>query len=216
MPGRENEWLWGWDPTPGIVSVWAETDGRALVWRRLAQTGALLREEARFRPWVLIDRLDYVQQTGGEVTCRELDGPGSLRYLVSAEDGKALARAGRWRELGKASALVLPPEEQYLVSTGRTYFRDLSFDQLHRMQFDLETTGLDPERDRIFMIAVRDPTGEGADGRSGCHREPQPAWLRFAVSGSAGAQAGSSTGVGADRPAGIAAAGSAARDRQRE
>ena len=159
MPGRENEWLWGWDPTPGIVSVWAEPDGRALVWRRLAQTGALLREEARFRPWVLIDRLDYVQQTGGEVTCRELDGPGSLRYLVSAEDGKALARAGRWRELGKASALVLPPEEQYLVSTGRTYFRDLSFDQLHRMQFDLETTGLDPERDRIFMIAVRDPTG---------------------------------------------------------
>ena len=27
------------------------------------------------------------------------------------------------------------------------------------MQFDLETTGLDPERDRIFMIAVRDPSG---------------------------------------------------------
>ena len=28
------------------------------------------------------------------------------------------------------------------------------------MQFDLETTGLDPERDRIFMVAVRDPSGE--------------------------------------------------------
>src|ERR1035441_134685 len=137
MPDRrEDEWLWGWDPTPGIVSVWAETDGRAVVWRRLAQSGALVREEARFRPWVLVDRLDSQQQTGGEVTCRELDGPGSLRYLVSAEDGKALARAGRWRELGKASALVLPPEEQYLVATGRTYFRDLAFDQLHRMQFD--------------------------------------------------------------------------------
>jgi hypothetical protein len=24
----EDEWLWGWDPTPGIVSVWAEADGR--------------------------------------------------------------------------------------------------------------------------------------------------------------------------------------------
>jgi DNA polymerase, archaea type len=69
---------------------------------------------------------------------------------VSAEDGKALARAGRWRELGKASALVLPPEEQYLVATGRTYFRGLKFDELRRMQFDLETTGLDAERDRIF------------------------------------------------------------------
>ena len=54
--------------------------------------------------------------------------------------------------------LALPPEEQYLVATGRTYFRDLSFDQLHRLQFDLETTGLNPERNRIFMISVRYPT----------------------------------------------------------
>ena len=23
----EDEWLWGWDDTPGIVSVWAEADG---------------------------------------------------------------------------------------------------------------------------------------------------------------------------------------------
>ena len=61
--------------------------------------------------------------------------------------------------MGKEAILVLPAEEQYLVATGRTYFRDLTFDQLHRMQFDLETTGLDPERDRIFMIAVRDQTG---------------------------------------------------------
>ena len=34
MTTREDEWLWGWDETPGIVSVWAEPDGRAFVWRR--------------------------------------------------------------------------------------------------------------------------------------------------------------------------------------
>ncbi len=154
MPGGgEDEWLWGWDATPGIVSVWAEADGRVQVWRRVA--GELVREEEHFRPWVLADR--PVQAEG--VTCEELAGPGSLRYLVSAEDGKALARTERWRELGKNSALVLPPEAQYLVSTGRTYFRGLTFDELRRMQFDLETTGLDAERDRIFMIAVRDPSG---------------------------------------------------------
>jgi DNA polymerase elongation subunit (family B) len=154
MPGgREDEWLWGWDPTPGIVSVWADADGRAVVWRRV--DGALLREEERFRPWVLADR--PVQPDG--VTCQELAGPGALRYLVSADDGKALARAGRWREWGKNSVLALPPEEQYLVASGRTYFRGLKFDELRRMQFDLETTGLDAERDRIFLIAVRDPSG---------------------------------------------------------
>ena len=75
---------------------------------------------------------------------------------------------------------ALAPEEQYLVATGRTYFRDLSFDHLHRMQFDLETTGLNPDRDRIFMIAVRYPSGttetleaprEGNAGESALIRE---------------------------------------------
>jgi DNA polymerase I len=55
---REDEWLWGWDPTPGIVSVWAEADGRATVWRRIAETGVLVREEARYRPWLLLGRMD--------------------------------------------------------------------------------------------------------------------------------------------------------------
>jgi len=178
----EDEWLWGWDPTPGIVSVWAESDGRAVVWRRMAKTGELVREEARFRPWLLLDRLDDLRHLGARlgregtagalVTYRELDGPGSLRYLIRAEDGKTLAaavldgaaqrlgrRIGHLRELGKEAVLALPPEEQYLVATGRTYFRDLSFDQLHRLQFDLETTGIDPACNRIFMVAVRDPTG---------------------------------------------------------
>jgi DNA polymerase elongation subunit (family B) len=179
---NEDEWLWGWDPTPGIVSVWAEPDGRATVWRRLAAMGELVREEARFRPWLLLDRLDDLQHLGAElgregeagarVTYHELDGPGDLRFLVRAGDLKTLAsavlegatrRLGRrvagLRDLGKETTLALPPEEQYLVATGRTYFRDLSFDQLHRLQFDLETTGLDAERDRIFMAAVRDPAG---------------------------------------------------------
>ncbi|MEP6730574.1 MAG: 3'-5' exonuclease, partial [bacterium] len=178
----EDEWLWGWDPTPGIVSVWAEASGRASVWRRIPETGALVREESRFRPWLLLDRIDDLRHLGDRlgvdgtsdalVTYRELDGPGRLRYLVSADDGKTLASAvlqgaeqrlgerfTHLRELGAGAVLVLPPEEQYLASTGRTYFRDLTFDQLHRFQFDLETTGLDPRYNRIFMIAVRDPAG---------------------------------------------------------
>src|SRR5262249_36622796 len=53
----EDEWLYGWDTTPGIVSVWAEQDGRALVWRRDPQTSQLLREEQAFRPWLLTDSI---------------------------------------------------------------------------------------------------------------------------------------------------------------
>jgi DNA polymerase I len=179
---RQDEWLWGWDPTPGIVSVWAEADGRAIVWRRLPESGALVREEERYRPWLLLDRLDDLRPLGAmlgpegapgaRIWYRELEGPGELRFRVSADDGRKLtsavldgaaARLGRrpggLRELGAASVLVLPPEEQYLVATGRTYFHGLAFDQLQRLQFDLETTGLDASRDRMFMVAVRHPSG---------------------------------------------------------
>ncbi|HMJ51711.1 MAG TPA: DNA polymerase domain-containing protein [Polyangiaceae bacterium] len=184
MVTREEEWLWGWDDTPGIVSVWAETDGRAFVWRRLPQTRELVRETARFRPWFVLAALDDLAHLGdrlrprgdgeapGYVTYQELTGPGALRYLVHADDARALAHAilrgarrrlrrpfTHLRELGKGSVLALPPEEQYLVASGRTYFRGLRFDELTRMQFDLETTGLDPDRDRIFLVALRDGQG---------------------------------------------------------
>lgn len=180
MSTREDEWLWGWDPTPGIVSIHAEQDGRAVVWRRLP-SGALVREDERFRPWLLLDRLDDLRHLGGNlgrdgaatrIHYAELEGPGALRYLVSAEDGRVLISAllrgaserrgkqvSHLNELDERSVFSLPSEEQYLVATGRTYFRDLPFDRVHRLQFDLETTGLDARRDRIFMIAVRYPGG---------------------------------------------------------
>ena len=179
-----DEWLWGWDDTPGIVSVWAELDGRATVWRRLPGSLRLVRDDVRFRPWLLLPSLDDLRHLGPRlrperegpaphrVTVAELDGPGALRYLVRADDGRALQQAllrGASRRLGRRvdslrdlearSIVALPPEEQYLVATGRTYFRDLAFDDLRRFQLDLETTGLDPDEDRIFLIAVRDPDG---------------------------------------------------------
>jgi DNA polymerase I len=183
MARREDEWVWGWDSTPGIVSVWGDIDGRATVWRRIPNTRELVKEEERFRPWLVLDRLDDLHHLGerlgpegcqkAPVTYRKLDGPGSLRYVVSAEHGRELVsavlegasrrlgrRVSHLRDLGKETVLALAPEEQYLVATGRTYFRDLSFDHLRRMQFDLETTGLEPDRNRIFMVAVRYPSGD--------------------------------------------------------
>jgi hypothetical protein len=63
----EDEWLWGWDPTPGIVSVWAEADGRAVVWRRIPESGELVRDDARDRPWLLLDRLDDLMDGESEM-----------------------------------------------------------------------------------------------------------------------------------------------------
>jgi DNA polymerase I len=164
----DHEWLWGWDQTPGIVSVWADGSGRAWVWRR--EGGALLTEQVRYRPWVLVDTVDHLLEAN--VRWHELEGPGALRFHVSADDGRTLTtallsaasiRLGRGvthlSELDKSSLLNLAPEEQYLVASGRTYFGGLAFDDLRRLQFDIETSGLDAQRDRVFMIAVRDPDG---------------------------------------------------------
>jgi DNA polymerase elongation subunit (family B) len=185
MPRIEDEILFGWDPTPGIVSVWADHDGRVLVWRRVPG-GALVRESARVRPWLLAATLDDVAHLGpalaeagspgaGEalVRWRALDGdPGSFRYMLTARSGRALARAileGASKRLGRPARALseLPgyyragPVEQYLMATGRVLFRDLVYDDLHRMQVDLETTSLDPDRGRIFLAAVSDSRGLG-------------------------------------------------------
>ncbi len=153
---NQDEWLSGWDHTPGIVSVWVERDGEAVVWRRSPDTGQLTREIEPFRPWMLVDSIDRLDEPGADVTWRELDGPGALRFHVSATSARtlraAVSRSG-------ARHFSLPAEEQYLVATGRAYFHGLAFDQLHRLQFDLETTGLDPGQDRIFLVAVRDTAG---------------------------------------------------------
>ncbi|CAN5633208.1 DNA polymerase domain-containing protein [soil metagenome] len=163
----EDEWLGGWDPTPGIVSFWAEPDCRATLWRRVERS--LVREDVRFRPWIVTSYAQELETAG--ITYRELEGAGALRYLARADDLATLTRAAlagaarrRGHELGHVRELsdeivVLAPEEQYLCASGRTYFGAMAFDDLRRLQFDLETTGLDPDRDHIFLIAIRDPEG---------------------------------------------------------
>ncbi len=179
----EDEHLFGWDPTPGIISVWADRQGRAIVWRREGERVTCATE--RFRPWVFATTLADLTPVGSALlpltapggndaifSYRELDGPaGSYRYLLSARDGRALERAlllGASRRLKRKIDSLnelqdeyyrVGPVEQYLMLTGRVYFRGLAYEDLHRLQLDLETTALDPHRGRIFMVALRDSRG---------------------------------------------------------
>ena len=189
LPDRQrsssnDEWVFGWDPTPGIVSVWASRDGHALVWRREGEQVLCTRE--RFRPWLFATTLSDLAHLGPvfpaasadlarettPISYHVLDGPeGAYRYLLSARDGRFLEREllkGASQRLGRQikslgelsdTYYVVGPVEQYLMQTGRVYFLGLTFEDLHRLQFDLETTSLDPHRGRIFLIALRDNRG---------------------------------------------------------
>ncbi len=179
LPLPADDALFGWDPTPGIVSVWASRNGKAWVWQRIGDRVRCTRET--FRPWLFATTLDDLAHLGlalqpkpdeAMVSYRVLDGPdGSYRYLLTARDGRLLERAlldGASRRLNRRittlSALGdtyyrVGPVEQYLMSTGRVFFRGMAYHDLHRLQFDLETTSLDPARGRIFLVAVRDNRG---------------------------------------------------------
>ena len=178
-----DEWLFGWDPTPGIVSIWADHGGRALVWQRDGAT--LHRHEARFRPWLFAAHLDDLRHLGNTLVAadapgadaahfnyHELDGPDdALRYLLTARDGRALRREllrGAGRRLGvtvqhlrelKDEYYGVGAVEQYLMQAGQVFFREMAYDDLHRLQVDLETTSLSPKQGRIFMVAVHDSLG---------------------------------------------------------
>jgi DNA polymerase, archaea type len=75
-----DEWLFGWDPTPGIVGVWADRRGAALVWQRLE--GRLRCRRERFRPWLVAASLDDLEQPDGEL----------VRVADAWDTGAALTR----------------------------------------------------------------------------------------------------------------------------
>ena len=57
---------------------------------------------------------------------------------------------------GNKDYLIVTPQEQFLISTGKRFFKGYTdYDQLLKMTFDLESTGLDTEKDRIVQLGVR-------------------------------------------------------------
>ncbi len=94
-----------------------------------------------FRYLVLTDALDEVEST-----------------IVETWNKRSGSQAQSFADLGDVVA-IWPPVEQYLMLTGRTYFKGMAYADLRRLQFDLETTGLNEQRDRIFMVSMSDSTG---------------------------------------------------------
>ena len=52
--------------------------------------------------------------------------------------------------------LIATPQEQFLISTGKRFFKGYDdYNQVLKMTFDLETTGLNTDRDKINQIGIR-------------------------------------------------------------
>tara|TARA_R110001632_G_scaffold195049_1_gene316592 strand:+ start:1532 stop:4384 length:2853 start_codon:yes stop_codon:yes gene_type:complete len=66
-------------------------------------------------------------------------------------------KMGVYDEEHRSNFLAINPTEQFLIQTGKRLFKGMEdYSEIHRLSFDLETTGLDPHNSRIFQIGTKD------------------------------------------------------------
>lgn len=65
-----------------------------------------------------------------------------------------------WNRDNNDSISILPPVEQFLVQKNKRLFKGFEeYDEVHRFVFDIETTGLDPNTSRMFLLGMKDNKG---------------------------------------------------------
>ena len=65
-----------------------------------------------------------------------------------------------WGEKHKKYFTILGVSEQYLIQKKKRLFKGIDeYNDVHRLVFDIETTGLNPETDRIILIGMKDNRG---------------------------------------------------------
>ena len=168
--------LYGGDPEAGIVAVEhrpGTAQDEVLLFVR-SDGGVACRTEP-FQPFI-VATADVIEDCPVACKVSSLDGDGALNRLLLFSRWRDMLDARKW--LAKQShrspsapdaPYVCPgdPIQQYLMRTGKTLFCGMRFDDLHRMQVDIEcltTEGYDfcnAERgeDRIVAIALSDESG---------------------------------------------------------
>lgn len=84
-----------------------------------------------------------------------------------------------WGEKYKSQFTILNPVEQYMVQKKKRLFKGIDeYEGVHRLVFDIETTGLNPATDKIILIGIKDNRGFkkvisafGPNGERNCIKE---------------------------------------------
>lgn len=171
---EENEVLFGADPTRGIVAV--EPVGEDAMRLFVRQGEQVVTEDELFTPFILVE---------DEGLMEGFSRPYEVEALADTNEYGCLVLFERWGDCQKArkylqkktgqppSSPYAPylflsdPVHQFLLLTGKTFFKGLSFKDLHRLALDIETicaAGYEfpnpvREEDRIISIALMDNRG---------------------------------------------------------
>lgn len=149
--------LFGRDRVERLVAAEPDTEQGVWFYRRTPE--GVRREWAAFRPWILLTHPPVTVLP--DCTYSDLEGEG-FRVLAEFTSYAAYSEARfRLREAHADQLTYAGGARMALMRTGRTLFQGMTFQDIVRMQFDLETNGLDPaaEDARILLIAVADNRG---------------------------------------------------------
>lgn len=150
MP-QTSDLIFGHGFRTGIVSVEPDVSaGTAVLYRRIGDRTE--REIVPLQNWLLARKAQP-----GSI---ELAGQHELRHFMLGADARAISDRARMLAPDQRLAYI-DPITSHLVATGDTFFKGLHFSQLRRLQFDIETLDVNPERDdaAVVIIALRDNTG---------------------------------------------------------
>ncbi len=178
--------LFGKGQQKGIVAIESlEEEQRPAVELFLRDGSSITKEKAFFMPF-LITTQSLAASCPIEHEKEALAGKGVLDIRMQFASWKAFIEARKWLQSesgetpGSPSAPYLAisePVRQYMLQSGVTHFKGMHFEDIHRMQFDIEcitTPGFDfcnaeREGDQIVAIGVADQSGWteviGGDGQ---------------------------------------------------
>ncbi|HEY4612158.1 MAG TPA: DNA polymerase domain-containing protein [Bacteroidota bacterium] len=191
-----NDLLYGHNPLEHVVAVHQLNDSTVRLYRR--ENGKITQQDAEFFPFFFLASEHYLEGYAKKIWSKRLDGNNYFQYLVAFPRWSDMWDAVRHalREYNKAAPkraesyadaeiILLKPDpvSQFLMQSGITYFKGMRFDDVYRMQLDIETYSKgykfsNPRKteDRIILMSLSDNLGweELIDGR----KLDEPAMLR--------------------------------------
>src|SRR6184192_3965423 len=169
MEFEKNTLLFGADSTPRIVAIELGETGTVKVYRR-EKGGSTVADVEPFHPFVWAD--SDVVDLG--IESEKLQSDLKYGWLITVDSWKELiALRNGLKNAGRDFFAFTDPVQHYLTATGRTLFKDLSFEKLKRMQLEAlqyvasassrsaedNRQDADSTADHIMSIALSDNTG---------------------------------------------------------
>jgi len=149
--------LYGVDTTERVVSTEFRAPNHILLYQR-QEDNTTETQVRTLRPWLIAKSGSLWESMRPQPSFRQLRGKHPLATLVEFDTWEQFRRGSqkvpsRSNDVYQATASV----SQYLMQSGVTLFKGMVFEDLRRLQLDIETLGLDPKEPdaRVIMIAMR-------------------------------------------------------------